>query len=276
MSSTILIERQGSVGYLVLNRPAKLNSITEKMVTDFGLALSELESDPDVRVIVVRGAGTSFCTGYDLDESIDAFLRLGLEEDLEWIEWQEQTFEQLWRCKKPTIAQVHGYCYAGGGIVAGFCDIIVAADDAQFGQTQRIGYPPELCLWPITIGPRKTKELLFAGASVSGTQAHEMGMVNHAVPLDELEGFVQKLAGEIALTDPQILRYQKRLINQIYDQMGFREMINAGVLMDVLGHRSNAMQNFVRVRDEQGLRAAISLRTHSPDKRPDPSTTADS
>jgi enoyl-CoA hydratase/carnithine racemase len=85
-------------------------------------------------------------------------------------------------------------------------------------------------------------------------------MINHAVPAAELDGFVRDLADRIALTDPQMLGYQKRLINDQFDMMGFRQIIQVGIYMDTLGHRSKAMEEFVRVRNEQGLAAAIELR----------------
>lgn len=256
---TVYIENHGRIAHLVLNRPERRNAINNQMVTDISEAIDWLERDDELKVIVVRGHGKSFSSGYDLQENADEVTSLPFDKELSWIEWEVKELEKLWRCKKPTIAEVHGHCLAGGGTIAGFCDLIVTADDALLGQpeSRAVGYPPELCLWPLTIGPRKTKELLFTGNSVTGQEALAIGMVNHSVPLAELADRTDALANRIAGTSRQMLQYSKRIVNEVFDVMGLPAMINVGIYLDILGHRSTAMAAFMEKRDTEGLKSAL-------------------
>ena len=265
--NSVFTRVEAPVGYLVLNRPERRNALDNAMVDELMEGLRRLEKDPDVRVVVVRGEGKSFCAGWDLKAAVDELHSLEVEDELEWIDVQLGMFERLWRSRKPTIAQVHGHCLAGGGTLAAFCDLIVAAEDAEFGQPEArdAGYPPELCLWPITIGPRRTKEYLMTGETIRGDKAERIGLVNHAVPADELHRFTADLAGRIARTHPQMLNYSKRLVNQVYDVLGLRTMWDLGTYVDYLGHHSESMQRFIRIRNEQGLKAALNSRKSTGD-----------
>ena len=262
VNDSVLSEVVGPLGYLTLNRPERRNAIDNAMVDCLMEKLKELELNPAVRVIIVRGAGLSFCAGWDLTAAVDELHSLDTEDELQWIDVQLSYFERLWRSRKPTIAQVQGHCLAGGGTLAAFCDLIVAADDAYFGQPEArdAGYPPELCLWPITIGPRLTKEFLMTGELIRGDRAERIGMVNHAVPAEDLERYTAALGQRIAQTHPQMLNYSKRLVNQVFDVMGVRSMWDLGTYVDYLGHHSDAMAQFVVTRNEHGLKAALNAR----------------
>ena len=136
----VLTERRERVGYLVLNRPEKRNAISAALKDAFDTGLDQLLDDDHIRVIVVRGAGKSFCAGNDLSpaESIGTKPSRSRTsaQGLHWVLGEMATWRRLWECAKPTIAQVHGHCLAGGLMVAMECDLVIAADDALFGQPE--------------------------------------------------------------------------------------------------------------------------------------------
>ena len=200
----LLVDIDGPVATITLNRPEKLNAISQGLRDDLEAALRELNPGDAVRVIRLKAAGRAFCAGYDLTpergalnwrpnqrtgdnawqlgESRIALDREGLRQSVDRWLW-------MWSYRKPIVAQVHGWCLAGGGEMIGACDIVFAAQDARFGHPagRAIGIPPTLGMWPIKIGLLKTKELLFSGDTIDGVEAERLGMINRALPLDELD-----------------------------------------------------------------------------------------
>jgi enoyl-CoA hydratase len=260
---TVRVEIDGAVGSLVLNRPERLNAINDRMLDESQRALEILERDDSVRVIVVKGEGRAFCVGYDLQRPTnERSTGKPLHLEYEWILDQGKRWERLWRIRKPTIAQVHGYAYAGGLTVMGFCDLVVVADNALIGQPEvrAQGFAPDLGLWHYTIGPRRTKELLFTGNAVTGREAESMGMVNYAVPETELAEHVSALARKISQMPPDMLSYAKRLVNQQFDLMGLHNSMSAGVGFDILAHHSPANDAFNENARTVGFKEAVRLR----------------
>jgi len=251
------------VARLVLNRPEKLNAINAALMADSMAALDVVEERDDVTVLVVEGEGRAFCTGYDLVEVTERFTKkysdFPIHEEREYIRDQAWGWHRLWELNTATIAKVHGYALAGGLMIAGNCDIVIAAEDARLGQPEvkTIGFNPEIGLWPFTIGPRMTKELLFTGRAVTGTEAAEMGMINDAVPADELDAAVDDIVSDITELDRDMLLYAKRMVNDVYEQMGMGSMIRTGINYDMLGHLCESRDRFKKLVDEEGLEAAI-------------------
>jgi enoyl-CoA hydratase len=265
---TVLTQIDEPIGRLILNRPSKLNAITPQMRVDFLAALEELLAAEEVRVIVVQGAGRSFSAGYDLNPGVnmqengtERRVRPTVATDLNWVNGEGEAWSRLWTCIKPTIAQVHGHCLAGSLNLAMECDIVVAANDATFGQPEAraIGLVPDQALWPLTIGLRKTKELLFTADLIDGRSAHELGMINHAVPADELEGFVDGLARRIAKTSTEMLAIQKFSVNAAATAMGIDGIRSSGVTYDVMAHLSKTARDWRRVVREQGVREGLKV-----------------
>jgi enoyl-CoA hydratase len=158
---------------LTLNRPSKLNAISEELRDALAGAIADAADDERVRVIAIAGAGRSFCSGYDLS---------GAFEQTAW-SWREALARDIaatlaiWSCPKPIIAQVHGHAVAGGLEVAMACDLIVAADDALLGEPEiRFGSAPVTLLMPFVIGQKKTRELLLTGDLIDATEAHRIGL----------------------------------------------------------------------------------------------------
>ncbi len=272
---TILYEKDGGVCRITLNRPEKLNALSFRLQKELSDALWEADNDTAVHVVILRGAGRAFCSGYDLtpmsspspradrDETYTNVYRgaATLEDDIWQLERQQRLRMALWDMHKPVIAQVHGYCLAGGTDLALLCDIVVAAEDAV------IGFPPVRAMgspvahmWTYLVGPQWAKYFLLTGDSVTGKQAAEIGLVWKAVPADRLEAEVEALAAKMAKIDIELLSPNKRICQMALELMGARTLQRMAAEMDGRAHTAPAVREFARIARERGLRAAIEWR----------------
>lgn len=228
----ITLERLGTedrLARVTLNRPDKLNSLSPDLLSELEHALKSLEEDAGVRVVILRGAGRAFSAGYDLvTPRRQSEYRAAAQGERRSV-WRTRTnmvrvsdlYLYLWNMAKITIAQVHGYCIAGGCELAMMTDLVVAAEDARLGHpgTRGLGTSRTAVLWPLLIGMRKAKELLYTGDNVSGVEAAAMGMVNRAVPPAELETAVLQMAERIANQASDSLALQKRSVNTYFESV---------------------------------------------------------
>jgi len=262
MSDTVLYERRGPSAWITLNRPDKLNAISHELREALSAAITRAAADDDVRVVVVTGAGRAFSAGYDLSEEaaakIDSVTR-----------WRDELAAdidvtmQLWRLAKPTIAAVHGWCLAGGLEVAMACDILVASDDAKFGEPEiRYGSGPVTLLMPYVLGERVTRELLFTGDVVDAQEAHRIGLANKVVPAAELDGEVSRYVARIAPTPLAVLRLTKLALNRASMAMGLLEAVEANLdLSAILNGADTPEQNaFDEIVRTKGLTSALAYR----------------
>jgi enoyl-CoA hydratase len=180
----LLQERFGSVLRVTLNRPERRNALSLELMEELDDLLAEVEADRETRVLILRGAGKGFCSGYDLagaapveGEAPPSTVAKAVE-----LRGDSRTFERLWQLPFLTIAQVHGACLAAGTDLALHCDLVICAEDA------RIGYPavrsmgaPSTHMWLYHLGPQWTKRLLMSGDSVTGAKAVEIGLALEAV-----------------------------------------------------------------------------------------------
>jgi enoyl-CoA hydratase len=239
------------VAVITLDRPEAANAQTPGVLKDLDDAWRRADEDPDVRVIVFQTTGKHFSAGHDMsgnDPSADGRnLRPKHGEDgkliaEDYYDWETRgylDYAKRWRdIPKPTIAAVQGKCIAAGLMLCWPCDLIVAADNAQFsdpvGMMGIMGVEYHAHTWEF--GPRKAKELLFTQSAMSADEALRIGMVNHVVPLDELAAFTMQLAHRVAQTDPWALRLAKRSVNHTMDTMGFTTAIESCFDMHHLGH----------------------------------------
>jgi enoyl-CoA hydratase len=262
--SSLRIEITEPIGRIVFNRPEKLNALDERVYNpggEFSQALDILEASPGVRVIILKGAGRAFCVGGDFSGTHGG-KNVAPADDIAWMEGINEQSARLWRSPKPTIAQVHGYCIASGLIFAMGCDLIFAAEDARLGEpaARSIGLPPDLARWPLLIGIRRMKELLYTGDTVTGAEAAAMGLVNTAVPADELEAYVEWVAGRIALVDPDLIGLYKRAANDVAEAAGLKYSIGLGSAYQALAHRVPERQKFWTRVEAEGPKAAFSAR----------------
>jgi len=238
------------VAVITLDRPNAANAQTAGILKDLDEAFRRADEDPGVRVIVLTTTGKHFSAGHDMSgkdpsddgrglgpKRIDG--KLVAEDYYDWETRGYLEYAKRWRdIPKPTIAAVQGKCIAAGLMLCWPCDLIVAAENAQFsdpvGLMGIMGIEYHAHTWEF--GPRKAKEMLFTAGYVSAAEALRSGMVNHVVPLEQLRDFTLELAHRIAQTDPWALRLAKRAVNQTLDTMGFSTSIAACFDMHHLGH----------------------------------------
>lgn len=258
----VVTERRGAVEWIRFERPAKLNALSSTLLGQLSEALTAAESDDDVKVVVLTGTGKAFSVGYDIAEEVE----LGVERAEEWhkgLTANVGVTMQAWRLQKPVIAAVSGWCLAGACELAMACDIVIATDDAKFGEPEiRFGSGPVTLIMPFVVGQKKTNELLFTGDVVDAAAARELGIVNHVVAREDLEDAVTRLAEKIAVTPLPILRYTKRTLVRAYEAMGLRAAVEGNLdLAAVLnGHYTEERAQFTALVGEQGLPAALAWR----------------
>lgn len=263
---TARVQLDGLIARVALNRPERRNAVSPQLVADFQEALDIVEADDASSVVIIKGLGPSFCSGYDMTAHVVG--EDGSEpppprsqwQDYTWTSAQAHGYVRLWRMRKPTIAQVHGYCLAGGCMLALQCDLVYVAKDALIGQPQvrALGMNPDFALWPLTIGLRQTKELLFTGDLVSGEEAAALGMVNRALPAKELEPYVEWMAARIAQTPRGMLQFSKQAVNDAAEAMGYSGVLQAGIYADTLQHFLDSNRSFKdELLTDRSARAAV-------------------
>jgi enoyl-CoA hydratase/carnithine racemase len=260
---TITFESSQAVAWLTLNRPERLNALNQEMLDEIGQALDFAERDDAVRVLVVRGAGSAFSSGFDLKEQMERRPR----GHTAWEPILRRDFDtviRFWRFPKPTIAAVRGACLAGACELALSCDITIAADDAFFGEPElKFGAGIVVMILPWIVGPKLAKEIIFCGEDrIPAARAREIGMVNRVVAPAELDAASAKLARHLAVIDPTLLRATKRAINRAFESASMAEALEAALAIDleIEGDGSPDKIAFMEVARREGLRAAIAWR----------------
>ena len=222
---TIHLERMGAVAILTLSRPERMNAIDKQMLGELQDALDDVERDDELRVLVVKGAGGNFSSGFDLKEQMEA-RPSGLTAWREILDRDFSTVTRFWHFKKPTIAAVRGYCLAGACELALICDITIAADDAIFGEPElKFGAGIVVMILPWLVGPKIAKEIILLGEDrIPAARAHALGMVNRIVASAELDRVGLAMANHIAAIDPNLVKQTKRAINRSFEA---RNMLDA-------------------------------------------------
>jgi len=232
--STLLTERTGPVHKITTNRPEVLNAQSRILLEELDDAFLRAVDDPDVRVIILAGAGKHFSAGHDLGSPQEMADQKAtpLEPGFrgEYMRLWERFFENTMRWRdlpKPTIAQVQGYCIMGGMMIASACDLIIASDDALFADraVKWGGAHVQYFSMPWDLGPRKAKEYLFTGEFIGAAEAEKLGLVNRVVPRARLEEETMKLAQQIAERDPFALKFAKASVNEMQNAQGWREAL---------------------------------------------------
>ena len=271
----ILYEKEGGKDRITLNRPEKLNALSMKLQRELNAALWDADNDTEVHVVILRGAGRAFCAGYDLtpmqsprpkdksDETYTNVYRGGsaFDDDVWQLERQQRERMAIWDMHKPVIAQIHGYCLAGGTDLALVCDLVIAADDAMIGYppVRAMGSPPAH-MWTYLVGPQWAKYFLLTGDSVTGAQAAEIGLVLKSVPADVLEEEVEAIASKMAMIDIELLSPNKRIVNAAMEMMGARTIQRTAAENDGRAHLAPSVREFGRLAMTQGLKSALEWR----------------
>src|ERR1700741_298251 len=212
---TIRLHRSNAVATLTLDRPQRLNAINKQMLSELQHALDTVERDPELRALVINGAGGNFSSGFDLSEQMEA-RPTGVEVWREILGRDFDTVTRFWHFRKPTIAAVKGYCLAGGCELALCCDMPLASEDAVFGEPElKFGAGIVVMILPWLVGPKYAKEIILRGADrISALEAARIGLINRVVPGDQLESTAIALARHIAVIDPNLVQKTKQAINQ--------------------------------------------------------------
>ncbi len=218
-SDEVLVQITEGVARVTLNRPERRNALSWTMVSRLREVLAELASDRAVRVVVLTGAGDkAFCAGADLTGMAAGAGHLDLHDSRGEL---AAVFRQLWHLGKPTIARVRGYALAGGMGLALACDLVIAADDAQFGTPEiDVGLWPFMITVPLvrSMPPKKALELMMTGRRVSADEAERIGFVTRVVPVDQLDATVDELAATLAAKPPAVMRLGRESFYAVWDQ----------------------------------------------------------
>jgi enoyl-CoA hydratase len=210
----IIVQKTGPVARLTLNKPRVMNALGKQTMIDISTALEDIENDPAVIAIVIRGAGGNFCTGMDRREQA---LPTGPAAE-ETTQLADRVFKGIRKSAKITVAVVEGYCMAGGFEIALGCDFIIAEKNSKIGD-QHINLPGFVpnggssVFLPRLIGTRKAKEILLTGKLISGTDAEKIGLANYAVTADNLEQKLNELIDSLVDKSPIGLTHMKMLVN---------------------------------------------------------------
>ncbi|MFC7462768.1 crotonase/enoyl-CoA hydratase family protein [Hydrogenophaga defluvii] len=263
-------QRNPRIARLLLNRPERLNAITDDTPRDIRAAVEWANADDEVHVIVVSGAGKGFCGGYDLADTAQSHIEHPCQQektpwdpmvDYAYMKRNTEDFMSLWRSPKPTIAQVHGAAVAGGSDIALCCDLLVMAEDARIGyMPTRVWGCPTTAMWSFRLGPARAKQLMFTGDVLSGRQAADWGLANLAVPAEQLDAETFKLAERIAGVPRGHLAMHKMVVNQTMLTAGLEQTQMMATVFDGITRHNPEGLWFRRYAQTEGFKAAVQWR----------------
>lgn len=273
----ILYAVEDRIATIAINRPEKKNAINWEMSERIRACLKEAETDRAVHVIVFKGIGDGFSSGYDLGDGMGRAPRqtgnVTTEQEGDGVNvsvWDARAriaahneyLMDIWNCWKPVISQVHGYCLGGASGLALACDLLIAGEDA------RIGYPPvraiapgeELAIFAWHVGLKKAKELQLTGDSLTAKEMLRYGCANYVFPNDRLDDETRKIARRIANIDVELLSLSKKAMNRAFEQMGFELSLRSASEFVTLAGRLPSNSEFKRRARDNGMRDALDWR----------------
>jgi enoyl-CoA hydratase len=259
---TIMAEQIGRVLRITINRPERRNALNRAVQTDLIDAVEGAASDPAVHAVIIRGAGKSFCSGYDVTPAGEAGHAAAAEVSLprravETVA-MARGWSRIWNAPVAVIAQVHGHCLAGGTDLALHCDLVVAAEDAVIGfPALRMGGTPPTNMWLYHVGPQWAKRLLYTGDTFTGRMAEKIGFALEAVPAEALDEHVLALATRIAAMGRDIVAINKHVLNRGIDLMGRALLQDIAAPLDSIANMAPEMSAFQTRAHEIGLAAAF-------------------
>jgi enoyl-CoA hydratase len=259
----VLIDRPAEfVRRLTLNRPGKRNALNNALRGQLFAALEAGDADPEVRVTILRGAGKCFSAGYDLraNNAKDQPYYTAAGE-ASWPRHVVAGWFSIWDLAKPVIAQVHGYCLAGGSELATACDLVYVAEDAQIGYPPvRTMSPPDMQYHPWLMGLRGAMEVMLTGDSISGSEAARLGFANRAFPPEELEQRVLEIAQRVAKVPSDLQQLNKRSVHRAMEIMGMRTALRAGTEIQALGFHQRSAKEYFEILAGGSLTEALDAR----------------
>jgi enoyl-CoA hydratase len=274
------------VARIMLNRPERGNGINRELITELEGCVERADLDPGVHVILLAGNGKGFCGGYDLVESAEghdaprenavagspldpAVIRANHDPDGVWDPMVDHAmmsrnvrgFMSLFRCGKPVVCRVHGFCVAGGTDMALCSDLLVIAADATIGYPPaRVWGSPTTAMWASRVGAQRAKRLLFTGDSLTGAEALEWGLAIEAPPASELDERAEALVARIARMPVNQLRMMKLLVNESLHAQGLHAVQTLGTLLDGTARHTPEGYGFQTLAAREGFKAAVRTR----------------
>ena len=254
-------EPEPQVRRIYLNRPEKRNALCNPLRKELFDCLEVFDEDPEVKVIIISGKGSCFCAGYDLsyDNSEDLPYHSSKTDGF----WPRHVVEgafKIWDLSTPVIAQVHGYCLAGGTELAASCDLVYVTDNAEIGYpVVRSMSPPDNQFFPWLLGMRNAMEMMLTGETISGEEAAINGFANKAFSEDVISKEVEKIANKIAKVPSDIQAINKRSIHRQMEIMGMRDGIRAGTELQALAMHSRSTRDHLKELSS-GLKEALTKR----------------
>jgi len=248
---------------ITLNKPEKMNPLSYQTFMDLRHAFVTAERDPEVKVIIVKGAGRGFSAGYDLGAYYD-FMEgvspmIALKDHITY--YHQDLWFTIWNLQKPVIAQVHGYALAGASEFITWCDITIMAEDAVTGYPPaRAQSVPDTIYWPWLCGIKKAKYLCLSGDPITGKEAADIGLATMAVPADKLEETVTRVAKRLAMIPSELLFLNKYACNKSMEIMGMRTAIEIMGQLHDYSHSFEFVDEWRRMKQEKGLRGALEWR----------------
>lgn len=256
----ITYEQDGPIVTITLNRPEKLNALSDELMYELGDAFDAIEADDSVRAAIVTGAGRAFSAGYDISPR---------EKPLETIQdWRDHATRagrnvvmKMWDLRVPVITAVNGYALGGACDIVLASDITIMAEDAKVGEPEvRMVSSPPSQFMPWVIGMKKAKELLLTGDMIDAEEAHRLGVANKIVPADQLMDEANAFARRLAQVPPVSIEFNKRAINHAYEVMGLRSAIAYGVEIFTMLLKTPESAEFGALVAEKGLKEALAER----------------
>jgi enoyl-CoA hydratase len=253
---------------VTLNRPEVMNAIDDRLPEALADAVRRASADPAVHVIVLSGNGPAFCAGYDLAfyaESAEG-RGAGLTQAMPWdpirdfafMKRNTDLFMEIFRSLKPVICKVHGFAVAGGSDIALCADIVIMAETARIGyMPARVWGCPTTAMWVYRLGPERAKRMLLTGDKIDGREAERLGLVLKAVPDDELDDDVERLAMHMAAVPVNQLAMQQLMINQALENMGLASTQTLATIFDGITRHSTEGLAFKRRAEAVGWKQAV-------------------
>jgi len=259
MTDLLINDPAPFVRRLTLNRPEKRNALSNELRGKLFAALEEADRDDSVRVTIVCGAGSCFSSGYDL-AGLGPLPYPTAAGQGQWARHVVEGCFRMWDLAKPVIAQVHGWCLAGGSELAVGCDLVYVAEDAQIGYpVVRTMAPPDNQYHAWLMGMRPAMEAMLTGDAMDGLEAVRLGFANRAFKAEKLEARVLGVAERIAKIDPELSQLNKRVVHRQMEAMGLRAGLRAGTDLHALGWHTKASREHAKALRE-GVTGALSQR----------------
>ena len=265
-------EERDAIAIITIDRPEKLNTLTEGIVQGVADGVDAATASPNVRAVVLRGEGRVFTAGYDLTggaesgwsspyDAPSATLRDGAWDpvrDYQWMRKNVERFMKIWHCPKPVLGQIHGFAVGGATDLVLCCDQLFMAEDAYIGYApSRIFGTPTTMIWVYRLGLEHTKQFLLSGRAIDAATAYRIGLVSEVYPADELAARVEEHANRFRHIPANQLALNKLLINQAFENMGLRTTQLLGTLFDGITRHTEEAYRWAESFSEKGFREVI-------------------